>query len=493
MPAFDVNTPEWWRERLGKKLDARRQQMQTLQDYYDGRHPLAFASERFREAFSGRLRAFSDNFCPLVVEAVEERLTVQGFRLGGGQDAKADQDAWRIWQTNRLDAKSLLAHRESLVKGCAYVIVSPFLADMRDPETPLITIEDPLEVAVDEDPGSGERRAALKRWIDDDGLLRAVLWLPGELYRWRSAAKYRGAATDNIRWEEFALPEDGVGGFPIRLQTKGGRPFDDVPVIAFPNRPLRDGTFESEIATILPAQDAINKTAADMLVASEFAAFRQRYILNLDLELDENTGKPRVPFKVGADQLLILGPPDRTDDPNTPPVQVGSWDISPLDPYISAIEMWVQHIATRTRTPGHYLLGQTGAKFPSGDSLKGTETGLVAKVREKMVTYGEGWEEVIRLAFAILDDERANVVDSEVIWRDPESRTEAEHIDALLKLKSLDVPVEQLWEDAGYSPQQIERFQAILAAKPAPPPPTIVVGGPQPAIPGLTAAGGGVP
>ena len=62
--------------------------------------------------------------------------------------------------------------------------------------------------------------------------------------------------------------------------------------------------------------------------------------------------------------------------------------------------MLIQHVAAQTRTPPHYLLGAMGS-FPSGESLKATETGLVAKVRRKMLSFGEGWEEAMRLAFAV--------------------------------------------------------------------------------------------
>jgi hypothetical protein len=56
--------------------------------------------------------------------------------------------------------------------------------------------------------------------------------------------------------------------------------------------------------------------------------------------------------------------------------------------FVKAVEMLVQHIASQTRTPPHYfaLTGQ----FPSGDAIKSAETGLVAKVRRKMVHFGEG-------------------------------------------------------------------------------------------------------
>lgn len=60
-------------------------------------------------------------------------------------------------------------------------------------------------------------------------------------------------------------------------------------------------------------------------------------------------------------------------------------------------------------------------------------------------------------------DHLAGAESMEVIWSDPESRTEAELADSLLKRKELGIPLEQLWEDAGYSPQQIARFKSMNA------------------------------
>ena len=47
-------------------------------------------------------------------------------------------------------------------------------------------------------------------------------------------------------------------------------------------------------------------------------------------------------------------------------------------------------------------------------------------------------------------------------WSPAESRSESEFVDSLVKKLSIGVPVQQLWEDAGYSPQQIARFRAML-------------------------------
>jgi hypothetical protein len=109
--------------RLLARLDARRPFLETFEAYYDGHQPLAFASQRFRDAFGSRFREFSSNFMSLVVDAPAERLEVQGFRF---RDAEGDADVWRrVWQQNDLYSGSELAHTEALMKGIAYAIVEP--------------------------------------------------------------------------------------------------------------------------------------------------------------------------------------------------------------------------------------------------------------------------------------------------------------------------------------------------------------------------------
>jgi len=95
----------------------------------------------------------------------------------------------------------------------------------------------------------------------------------------------------------------------------------------------------------------------------------------------------------------------------------------------------------------------------------------VAKVADSQLNKGEAWEEVFRLNFLFRGDPRANDLSSEIIWKDPESRTEAVHTDALVKQHSLGIPDEILWEGLGYSPQQIARIKRLIAE--APPPATV--------------------
>jgi hypothetical protein len=113
-------------------------------------------------------------------------------------------------------------------------------------------------------------------------------------------------------------------------------------------------------------------------------------------------------------------------------------------------------MASISRIPFHYFLN--GGTVPSGESITAAEAGLIAKTRERMLHFGEAWEEVMRLCFKVLGDARSEAYSAETIWKDPENRTESQHMDALLKLQMIGVPRDQLLSDAGYSPQQIARF-----------------------------------
>jgi hypothetical protein len=450
---------------LEKDLDARQVEYKRLDDYYSGQQPLMLATDKWRGLFARLFRGFSDNFLALVVDAVEERLTVQGFRMGADRDVAADEDAWRIWQTNQLDAWSQVAHTESLVKGTSYIGVSPFPSDWPAEGVPLLTVEDAAEVIVRSSTSvRGRRLSALKKWKDDDGRWLATLYLPGEVVKLQQA---RSLAWKNQYGEEWR-----AGSWEAR-QTPGEpwplpNPLGIVPIVPLVNRPRLRGHGESEIADLIPAQNAINKTAMDMLIAAEYTSFRQKWATGIEIPSDPETGKVVESYKTAIDRFISTPVPD---------ARFGEFEQTALAPFVSTIEMWVQHIASRSHTPPHYLLGQSGS-FPSGESLKATETGLVAKARRKMRHLGEGWEEAERLAFKALGDPRGEIVDAETIWADPESRTEAEHVDALLKMSSLGVPNEVLWEKWGATPQEIARWKTIAAedqlanAPAAPEPPT---------------------
>lgn len=444
--------------KLAKALDTRTARVQKFQDYYDGKQRLAFATSKFRQAFGSLFGAFADNFCALIVDSVEQRLDIEGFRIGSavekGADA-ADKDgdrlAWQMWQANQLDLYSQIAHRKAITMECSYALVGP-----GEGTTPDITIEDARHAIVAYEAGSyTNRRAGLKRWIDDTGHLNATLYLPDRVEKYISGEPVKTESGDwgsmtpswkprEVRGENWPLPN--------RLKT--------VPLVPLVNRPDLDGSGQSDLATAIPIQDGINKLVMDMLVASEFSAYRQRTATGIAIEIDEESGEPVEQFKNAIDRVWA------SENENA---KFGTLEATDLGPFVAGITMLIQHLASQEQVPYHYFQQHSGQP-PSGESLRAAEAGLVAKAERKQRYFGEGWEEVIRLGFlATGDTARGAIYESETIWRDPERKTESQHVDALTKLGALGVPAEQLWSDAGYSPTQIQRFLEMRAREPQAP------------------------
>lgn len=417
---------------LTDRLDADAAALARFEDYYRGKHPLAFATPKFKSAFGSLFRTFADNWCAIVVDTVEERLNVQGFRFGDTPDA--DRDAWRIWQRNDMDAGAQLVHREALVAGRAYVIV------WAGPDgSPRITPESPAQVTVTHAPGDPRTvTAALKRWAEPDGTAHATLFLPDRVVR--LAARGHGGET---------VPASGW-----HTVEELDNPLGRVPVVEFVNRPSLLGRGESEIAAITAPQDAVNKLTADLMVASEYAAFRQRWVAGMEPVADPETGEAVEPFEGSVGRLWFA------EDENT---RFGEFEASDLKNYVNAIEMFVQHIASQSRTPPHYFFLR--GEFPSGESIQSAEAGLVAKAKRKTVHFGDAWERVLRLAFAVAGDARADETSAETLWADVSTRTPSEFADAIAKRVALGLPRDAALADLGYSPQAIERFRQMRATE----------------------------
>lgn len=444
-----VNSPEWWLRRLHKAMLARQPAAEAACAYYDGAHRMAFESKRFRDAFGGLFDAFADNWCEVVVDAVRERLNPEGLRVG--DDPSGDTEAWRIWQENDLDAGAQLVHNDALVCGESYVRV--WMGD--DPLTPEIVPLNACEAYVEFDPlHPRRRRAGLRVWRDDDRRDHAELFLPDRYYLFVTAQPQQETGhvdPSNLAWEPDTA--SALGG----MDTDGGvaNPLGAVPLVPFRNRPRtmtrRGIAVQSEIASIIPLQDAVNKMVADMMVGSERAALPARWATGLEVPRDPVTNNPIEP-KVDTAKLLI----NTESDGN-----FGTFQAADLRNFVVGIDLLIQHVASISRTPPHYL--NASADRLSGESIKAAETGLVAKVKDKMVHFGDSWETVMRLAGKLAGiDHLASAKSAEVLWRDPESRTEAEHVDSVLKLKALGLPDELLWEKAGLSPQEIARAKVML-------------------------------
>ena len=69
----------------------------------------------------------------------------------------------------------------------------------------------------------------------------------------------------------------------------GPNPLLTVPVIPIENKPRLLSHGESDLKPATPIQNAINKLCTDMVVASEYGAFRQRVMTGVEVPRDPET------------------------------------------------------------------------------------------------------------------------------------------------------------------------------------------------------------
>jgi Phage portal protein, SPP1 Gp6-like len=463
----DHPTAKMWLDKLHFDLLQRRYQGNRLASYYSGEQPIEFASDNFRKAFYWLLQKFADNWCGIVVDCKEERLKVEGFRVGGAVDATGkrvgDTEAWRIWQANDLDAQAQMVHTEALIHGESLVTV--WVSD--DDQTPRITAEHPLRAITHPNPLKPyESLAGLRVYEDWQGYERAELFLPDGVYMFKSRRPAHEYA-DGMRY---------LWDMDVQVYADGFQPnpFGVVPMVVMPNNPrlARMSIHQrSELWRVLPLQDMLNKLMVDMIVSSEFQSFRQRWATGLELDRDVD-GKAIEPFKVGVDRMFIS---------ENPEVKFGEFGSVDLSQYVNAIEAILRHIAGIASVPPHYL-GSTGDRI-SGESIKSAEGALVASVRKKMVHFGDAWERVMRMAGIIAGiPELENATSMETIWGDPEIRTDATRTDSAVKMQAVGIPWGAIMEFLDFSPPQIERMRAermtdsLLASLTTPTPPALNAG-----------------
>lgn len=450
------DSPDWWLLRLGKRLEEQRPELERLDSYWRGEHPLPFGNRRMREAYRRFQRMSRTNFMLLVAEAVLERLHVVGFRAGGDKTVQADKKAWKWWQSNDMDSISRLVHRAAVVMSRSYVIVGE---DPAEPGQPLVTGEDARQMIHEESPANRrELKAALKHYWDDiRGLHLAVLYLPDEVHYFKAKSKDKDATATDL-WTAVQWSPD---------QASEANPFGEVPVVPFRCRPDLCGNTLGEFEDVTPIQDRINTQVLDRMVISAMQAYRQRYATGVSTKDEE--GNPSLSFDPGADLLWAV-----EDDK----AKFGDFTAADLTGILKSVESDLNYIAAITRTPPHYILGSI--TNVSAQALGAAETGLVSKAKERLTEFSASWEQVNLLAGKVTGEDVAS--DAEVIWADPQFRTLTEQAAASVQLVAAGVPWRTRMTLLDFTPQEIERMivertqDQMLEASLQPPAPQGVAG-----------------
>lgn len=415
-------------------LDAQRMgqlnNLKLLDAYYEGNQPLKYMVPELEDEFGDRITQLVINWPRLGVDAYENRLDVEGFRLPGA--GSTDDELWRIWQDNDLDEVSPQAHLEALIARRSYVIVGP---NEDDEKTPIISVEHPTQMMTYHDPRTREVVWGLKRWRDD-----ADTGTPVD-----HAALY-GQTVDR-----YYVMEKGSWRLTDEREHDRGM----CAVIPIVNRGrLMHPLGTSEFADVIPIANAANKMATDMMISGEFHAMPRRWIFGMSQdEFKDKDGNALSTWQQMAGQIWAT---DRSPEE----VRAGQFAEADLAVFHNTIRTLAQVASQLLALPPHYMSFTTDNPA-SADAIRSSEAQLVKRVERKQRTFGGSWEKVMRLARMIAtgsDDPKMRRM--ETIWRNAATPTVAQKADAAVKLYNAGiVPLRQTREDMGYNDAQIKLME----------------------------------
>jgi hypothetical protein len=428
------NWIKWALEVLNERLE----EYEELQDYYNGDHELAFSTDKWKSTFGSEFEEFSDNWCQIVIDSLVQRLEILGWESDNADNASRAEEVWdRINGTLEADD----VHTQAAIKGDAFLMV------WEDPDNPgeaQMFFNDATEMQVYYDPQNPHRiiRAA-KTWKDLSSQIHLYIYFPDHTEKW--------FVPNNLTVDQAAAMQAGlldehdasVMGF-YKEDEDVVNEFGLIPVFHFKNRGKGQPFGLSEISSVIPIQNAINKLWMDLIVGSEFGSFRQKVIAS--------GAQPKDGWQTGGDRVWA------TSDVNAKWGEFGQID---LEPIFKAIEVAVAHVGKITQTPMHYL--RTSGDMPSGEALKTAESGLVQKTEDRQKHWGSQWGAAMQLALRIEGVDEPERLEPK--WKAAATRHELEQAQTAQLKSILGIPLEHLWsEHFGYTEDEIAEFKDVNKA-----------------------------
>lgn len=373
----------------------------------------------------------------LVVKSLQQMVYVDGVSRKSSKDTPK---VWETWQRNEWDMWQIPLNRGVIAHGLAFGTVTP-----------------------SKDPLTGNKMSRMNAY----GANKFSAFYDEPMDQWPTFAMRAEVVKSplNVRtgWFVFFYDETAIH----RISCKGdghdlsdweyidyeAHPFPVPPVVRYANQLDLDGRATGEVEPVIPMLRRIDQDTFDRLITQRFGAWKIRYIAGMAKPSSQSDAEAEK-LRLRIEDLLIA------EDKDT---KFGTLDASDLKQFIEVNDSDLRQLAAITQTPPHHLLGVSANL--QAEALAAAEAGLLRKAGDFQTIVGESHEKMLRLtALADGNKEEAEAVDLEVKWRDTESRSLVQTVNALaLAATGLKIPVEMLWERIpGWTEQMTERAKDLI-------------------------------
>ncbi|NLH70227.1 MAG: phage portal protein [Brooklawnia sp.] len=417
--------------RLRAKAGRQRKDLLRLERYRDGAQHLRMMGL----TVPPELRGFETviNVPGMAVREPVMRQELRGFqRSASGSTGAVDQGLQDAWDFNNMASQSIRAHMFARTFGRAFVCVG---WDDDTAESPTISVESPVDFAVDADVVHRKITAALKTYRDGQSV-NGVLYLPDETV-WIEAGPSGWQAADRYR--------HGLGA---------------VPVVSLVNRGWADPVCgQTEMNDVIDMTDAIARMITNMQMAGEFLALPHRWASGIDPSefFDENGNET----PVWESYLTILR---ATKSENA---KFGSFDVAELDNFNKAVNNMLSWCAAMLGLPTRFM-GQQTVNPASEGAIVADEVRLVRNVELMNRSDGDSWAWVMQLYERLQTGEWPQRNSIRALWHNPATPTYSQRADAIVKMMSGNIPVlsrEGAWDELGWTEERKQREREYFAAQ----------------------------
>jgi hypothetical protein len=392
-----------WVTGLSTKLASQTPAILSRWLYYDGEQRMLNLGISIPEVLAG-VRVVVD-WPRICCDPLVGRANIAGFRMP--KATEIDDELAGHWQANDMDGEFPLAVLDSLVAGRGYLVVgAPDVAG----ESPIVTVESPLNMTVTWDPRTRSVLNAYQAY-ETDGLFKATLYLPNQnIYMSRS---------ETTQWV---------------VERRDEHRFGEVSVTRMPNRArTSDREGRSQITrAVQTTTDSACRSLLGMEIAREVYSVPHLAILGAsEANFVDPSGRRKSALDMAMNKIIAL---ERDESGDLPTLQ----QLKAFDPavFTKIIDNGAQRMAAFTGFPPAYFGQTTTANPASADAIRVAEAGVDRAGEQVQRQSTAAARRTAQLIWRFANGGRplpADIQRLEVDWIDAATPTPAATSDAMVK------------------------------------------------------------